>query len=301
MSAAPGLDDAAQAELVRNGRYRLSQVDGILAAAPEGALTPDDEDLTRGQAVRRRIGKLLLIGLVLPFLRLNERLIRWKTHPRAVIDRAEVPFLADLEAAWPAIREEFDAVFADEALLPPPIETFIPHLAEAESIIGGRGGSWHGFALIDPKGWWIDFNAERCPRTCEVLRSLPGLQTALFSVFTPHTVLPPHQGPNKGQLTIHLGVVVPEPDGSCCLQAGDEVARFDEGVAFAFDDTNTHTTWNEGVGPRVSLLVQVARPLPWPASWSNRIAQPLFQIYSYPRGGWGRLIRAAGAAPEPAS
>lgn len=297
--SAPGLDDAALRELHRNGRYRLSQVDGILAAAPAGALTPDEEALPPGRALMRLLSKLLLVCLVLPFLRLNERLIRWKCAPSAVIDRDELPFLADLEAQWPAIREEFEGLFPD-AVLPPPIETFIPHLVEAEDIIGGRGGSWHGFAFIDPKGWWIDFNAERCPRTTEALRKLPHLQTALFSVFTPHTVLPPHQGPNKGQVTIHMGVIVPEPHGSCVLQAGEETALFEEGVAFAFDDTHTHTTWNEGDGPRVSLLVQVARPLPWPASWTNRIAQPLFQIYSYPRGGWGRLIRNAGAAPDAA-
>lgn len=292
---APGLDEAARAELVRNGRYRLSQVDGILAAAPAGALTPDDEELTPLRAAMRLVAKVVLIGVVLPFLRLNERLIRWQTHPRAVIARDEVPFLGDLEAEWPAIRGEFEALFPEDGL-PPPIETFIPHLVEAEPIIGGRGGSWHGFAFIDPKGWWIDANARQCPKTTAALRRLPHLQTALFSVFTPHTVLPPHQGPNKGQVTIHLGVVVPEPTGSCVLQAGEETAQFDEGVAFAFDDTNTHTTWNEGDGPRVSLLVQVSRPLPFPSSWTNRLAQPLFQIYSYPRGGWGRLIQAAGKA-----
>ncbi|MCB1017309.1 MAG: aspartyl/asparaginyl beta-hydroxylase domain-containing protein [Acidimicrobiales bacterium] len=298
-ASAPGLDDAALAELVRNRRYRLSQVDGILAAAPAGTLTEADEPVTGARAVARALGRLLLEVVVLPFLRLNERLIRRQCDPRAIVARDEVPFLDELEAAWPAIREEIDAVFADDdAAAVPPTRTFVPDLAQAEDIIGGRGGSWHGFALIDPKGWWIDFNAERCPRTCEVLRRLPGLQTAMFSVFAPHTVLPPHQGPNKGQLTIHLGVIVPEPPGSCAIQVGEETARFEEGVAWAFDDTQTHTTWNEGEGPRVSLLVQVARPLPWPASWTNRVAQPLFKIYSYPRGGWGRLLRDAGAGSD---
>ena len=227
--------------------------------------------------------------LVLPFLRFNERVIRWRCDPHAILSRDELPCLADLEAQWPAIREEVDRLLAEPDAVPR-LSSFIPDLVEAEEVITGRGGSWHGFAFLDPKRLWIDFNTKRCPRTTEVLRGLPRVPTAIFSVFTPNTVLPPHQGPNKGQVTIHLGVIVPDPPGSCILQAGAETVAFEEGVAFAFDDTNTHTAWSEGDGPRVSLVIQVERPLPWPASSTNRIAQPLFPMFAYPRGGWGQHL-----------
>jgi beta-hydroxylase len=298
----PGLDDEARAALVRNDRYWLSQVAGTIGVAPPGVLSEPGEALPPGQAVVRFLNRIVLEWLVLPFLRFNERLIRRRCDPRAILAREELPCLADLEAQWPLIREEVDALLAAPTPVPL-LRSFIPDLVEAEEFITGRGGSWHGFAIIDSKRRWIDFNAEQCPRTCEVLRSLPKVQTAIFSVFTPHTVLPPHQGPNKGQVTIHLGVVVPEPHGSCVLQAGEETAIFEEGVAFAFDDTNTHTAWSEGDGPRVSLVIQVQRPVPWPASWTNRIAQPLFTLFSYPRGGWGRLLREAhvDAVPESSS
>lgn len=297
--SAPVLDDDARAALVRNDRYRISEADGLIGVAPPGVLRPAEAKVSARRALKRWVDRLVLRCLVLPFLRFNERLIRWRCDPRAILRSGELPVLEELEAHFPEIREEVDALLAGPEPVPP-IKTFVPDLEQAEELITGRGGSWQGFAIVDPKGWWIDFNAERCPRTSAVLRSLPGLQTAIFSVLNPRTVLPPHQGPNKGQLTVHLGVVVPDPPGSCALQAGEELAVFEEGVAFAFDDTNTHTAWNEGAGPRVSLIIQVERPVPWPASWTNRIAQPLFPRYAYPRGGWGRLLREADAKADPA-
>ncbi len=293
---APVLGDDARAALARNDRYPLNQADGLIGVAPPGLLSGDEET---GRSFRRTVDQLVLRFLVLPFLRFNERLIRWRCPPGAIIDRDSLPVIAKLESHWPEIRAEVDELLAGADPVPR-ISTFVPDLVHAEDVITERGGSWHGFAIIDPKGWWIDFNAQRCPRTSAVLRSIPEVQTAIFSVLTPHTVLPTHQGANKGQLTVHLAVVVPDPPGSGALQAGDEVVTFEEGVAFSFDDTNTHTAWNEGDGPRVSLIIQVPRPVPWPASWTNPIAQRLFPLYSYPRGGWGRLIEAAGEAPRAA-
>jgi beta-hydroxylase len=293
----PVLDEDTRAFLVGNERFRLLPMTAqVVAVPPEADLAVDYGGRTALKtALLWFTDRVLLRFVVLPLLRFNEWLIGRQTHPRAIIARDEVPFIAHLEDQWKDIRAEAEDLISSGDLMPKMGE-FIPDLAHFEGFIGQRGGSWRAFALRDPKGWWVDFNTERCPRTCDVLREVPGLQTALFSVFEPHTLLPPHQGANKGQLTVHLGVIVPDPPGSCCLQAGDEVATFEEGKAFAFDDSNTHTAWNEGDGNRISLIVQVERPLPWPASWTNKLAQPLFQTFSVPRRGWRRLERLQGAA-----
>jgi beta-hydroxylase len=289
------LDDEAPAGFARHDRYRLVAVNAqILAAPAEADIAPTHRSASSMKAgLLWFLDRVVLGLLVLPFLRLNERLIARRSHPGAFPPPQETPFLADLERHWDVIRAEADALLAAGSLMPT-MGQLVPGMAGFDREIAERGGSWRAFELRDPEGW-VDFNVARCPRTTEILRRVPGLQSAMFSAFDPHTLLPVHQGPNKGLFTAHLGVIVPGPPRSCRLRAGDDTVVFEEGRAFAFDDTYDHTAWNEGDGRRLTLFVQVVRPLPWPLSWSNRVAQFLFTRFPYPRAGRRILERLEAA------
>ena len=57
----------------------------------------------------------------------------------------------------------------------------------------------------------IPANCQRCPRTAELLRAVPGLGNAVFSILLPGKHIPEHRGPYKGLLRYHLALRVPAP------------------------------------------------------------------------------------------
>lgn len=98
-----------------------------------------------------------------------------------------------------------------------------------------------------------------CPRTWELIRSIPGHRTAMFSIFPPGTELPPHRGPYRGVLRYHLGLRVP---GECGIKVDGEERAWHEGKSLVFDDSFVHTAWNRSSRDRVVLFVDFLRPMP---------------------------------------
>ena len=52
-------------------------------------------------------------------------------------------------------------------------------------------------------------NCARCPETVRVLKSIPGMKSAMFSILAPRKHIPEHRGMYKGVLRYHLGLIVP--------------------------------------------------------------------------------------------
>jgi beta-hydroxylase len=196
----------------------------------------------------------------------NEAAIRKFGPPTvAVWDPRAFPWSHDVEAHWAEVRAEVDS------LLSGPRD--IPHIEDVTGgIPQGNEGPWRSFVLMH-QGRWIDWNCERCPRTTELVRSIPGLTMAGFSVLEPGTHITEHRGPNKGALRYQLGVVVPGDEGDCRIRVGDEMLVWREGEGVAFDFTVPHEAWNDSDGVRVLLMLEVLTPLPWYLDRPNRIAQ----------------------------
>jgi beta-hydroxylase len=116
---------------------------------------------------------------------------------------------------------------------------------------------------------------QRCPKTAALLRKIPGLTTALFSVLRGPKNIPPHRGPFNGVLRYHLPLIVPPPvDGAvsnaCHIRVGKTTRSWVEGQSMIFDDTNYHEVVNDRPGERVVLFVDFYRPVPPPFCWINR-------------------------------
>ena len=131
-------------------------------------------------------------------------------------------------------------------------------------------GTWKTFFLCG-YGYWIQENCARCPETARVLRKIPQLTMAFFSVLAPRTHIPAHRGPYNGVLRYHLGLMVPQPPTSCRIRVEDEVRSWREGESLIFDDSYLHEVWNDSDSYRVVLFVDFLRPLPLPLSWLNRL------------------------------
>src|SRR5581483_6553925 len=91
----------------------------------------------------------------------------------------------------------------------------------------------------------VDENCRRCPETTRILKTIPGMQTAFFSILQPDMHIDPHSGPYGGVLRFHLALKVPEPRTACRIRVGGDIRSWEEGKSLVFDDTYEHEAWNE--------------------------------------------------------
>ena len=178
------------------------------------------------------------------------------------LDPAQFAWTALLEAHYPAVRAEAEQVLRVRDALPN-FQDIAP-----DAIQLSNDDQWKTFWFAG-YGVWDDANCLRCPRTAAVLRAVPGLTTAFFSILGPGKRLPPHYGPYRGVLRHHLALLVPEPSSACGIRVGDQVRHWQEGRSLVFDDTYEHEAWNDTDGERVVLFLDIKRPLRRPLNWVN--------------------------------
>ena len=141
-------------------------------------------------------------------------------------------------------------------------------------------------------------NCRRCPETARLLKSVPGIKTAFFSILKPHAHIPEHCGAYKGVIRYHLGMIVPKPEEACRIKVGGQTAHWREGEGIFFDDTFPHEVWNDTDGLRVVLLMDVVRPLRFPISLLNAFiirliaASPFIQDAARNYEQWERRVSA---------
>ncbi len=200
---------------------------------------------------RRRIFANECAGFHFPFLPADE-----------FFDRAHFPWMAELEAAAPAIRAELqdllqkgDDGFAPYVRYPSGYpESKWSHLDHSER--------WSAYFLWR-HGERIDAHCERCPATAAALAKVPladhhgRAPTAFFSLLHPKTRIPAHTGVTNVRTIVHLALIVPD---SCGFRVGGETREWVEGQAFAFDDTIEHEAWNDSDQLRAVLILDVWNP-----------------------------------------
>ena len=105
-----------------------------------------------------------------------------------------------------------------------------------------------------------------CPKTVELVQSVPGVNAAMFALLPPGSKLGAHRDPFAGSLRYHLGLVTPNAD-SCRIVVDGEPHSWRDGEAVMFDETFIHTAENRSDVTRIILFCDVERPL------TNRIVQ----------------------------
>jgi ornithine lipid ester-linked acyl 2-hydroxylase len=182
---------------------------------------------------------------------------------RTFFDTDAFPWVARLETEWRQIRAELDAVLLNRDRIPN-----FQEISEDQKLLT-QGDDWKTFFLFG-YGHEVASNVARCPRTAELLRRIPGMKTAMFSILAPGKHIPSHRGPYKGVLRYHLGLLVPDPE-RCGIRVGNDTRFWREGRSLIFDDTHDHEAWNDSRSHRVVLFVDFVRRLPAPLSLANRV------------------------------
>lgn len=173
-----------------------------------------------------------------------------------VFDAALFPWTADLEAHWREIRAELDAILQHRDKLPR-FQDISPDQMRISPDDKWRTFVFYGF------GYPSERNCGLCPETAQVLRRIPGLESALFSILAPGKHVPSHHGVSKGLIRCHLGLKVPRERERCVMDVGPVTRSWEEGRALVFDDTYPHAVRNDTPQERVVLLVDFRRPMNW--------------------------------------
>jgi beta-hydroxylase len=224
----------------------------------------------------------LFMAIVAFAERLNLRLS--KVGNPCAHDTAAFAWVADIEREWRLIRRELERVLMRKAELPNVQEI----TADAAAI--SRDAGWKIFPLM-AYGIRSQPNIALCPHTWRIVRRIPGLTTAMFSILEPGKRIPAHRGPYNGVLRLHLGLIVPEPREQLAIRVGAEQHHWQEGRALIFDDAYEHEAWNETGELRVVLFVDFEKPLRFPANVLNRLLLRLAVFSPFLREGADNLRR----------
>jgi ornithine lipid ester-linked acyl 2-hydroxylase len=175
----------------------------------------------------------------------------------------EFPWIADVEARAGEIKEELSGLLDRVDQLPN-----FQDIQEEQRMLT-RDDRWKVFFFY-AYGARADSNCRRCPRTAEIVESIPGMTTAMFSVLLPQKHIPPHRGPWKGVLRYHLALRTPSDETAARIRVGSRTEHWRDGCSLVFDDTFEHEAWNDSDEIRVVLFVDIIRKLPWYLAAPNR-------------------------------
>jgi aspartate beta-hydroxylase len=176
--------------------------------------------------------------------------------------REEFPWLAEIEAATPAIRAEFERVFAEDQARLEPYITYPEGVPLDQWAELNHSRKWSVFYLWR-EGKAIDEHIARCPQTAALLEKAPRSDvpghapTAFFSILDARAKIPPHSGVTNTRLIVHVPLIVPE---GCGFRVGGERREWKPGHAFVFDDTIEHEAWNNSDVPRAVLIFDIWNP-----------------------------------------
>ena len=146
---------------------------------------------------------------------------------------------------------------------------------------------WKSFML--KSGGYIDKNCELCPDTTRLLKQVPRIKQAFFSILDPHQHIQTHKGYYYGFMRYHLGIIIPNNNmnNECWIRINEDKKDNDNydkssiikgekyfwrnGKGIIFNDNYLHEAYNESDEVRVVLFIDVVRKFPWWFDWFNHL------------------------------
>lgn len=197
----------------------------------------------------------------------------WVKNPPFVDRQKYSPESLLLESNWKKVQDELVEILK--------IDKAIPKFHEVDAIqrfISAKDEiAWRTFGLM-AFGEWIESNCARAPYTTSLLKRIPGVSLAMFSILDPGKRIPPHFGFNKMVYRYHLGLIVPT-EGDCWIRVGPEVYRWKEGEGVMFDDTYNHEVLNDSSQRRAVLFLDISRERDFPR-WLLALNRRMYRLLS---------------------
>jgi hypothetical protein len=168
-------------------------------------------------------------------------------HHQPVRDPGLTPGVAMLEGAFSTILDECTGLSESDLL---------------HYLVPSMGAAWSVY-LFCHMGIEMESIWGRCPRTFELLKSLPRVcfeypwgDTA-FSFHDGPSHLTPHCSIDNLRVRCHLGIQIPE---GCEIRVETQRLSWQEGKALLFEDCFEHEVWNRSHQRRAILIVDFWHP-----------------------------------------
>ncbi len=190
------------------------------------------------------------------------------------IDNSVFPWVPALEAKSSEVQAELEQLLKR----PDDIPAFHQLSPDQKRISKGRNWTTFPFYVL---GQRLEENCEVCPQTAAALASVPDIQNAWFSILAPRYHIPPHRGPTRALVRVHLALRVPEQAEDCWIRVDDERYHWREGKVVLFDDTYEHEVLNDTDDTRVVLFIDVLRPMDRVGRWVNGTLLALLRSSTY--------------------
>lgn len=198
------------------------------------------------------------------------------------IGNEHLPWTRELAAATDGIDAELEPLLAKLDHIP----AFHEISPDQKRI--STGDSWKTYVLY-VFGQRIDANCDRCAKTDALLKTLPGLRNAWFSILAPGYHIPPHRGPTRALVRCHLPLRVPARAENCWIRVQNERRSWQRGEPLCFDDTYEHEVRNDTEERRVVLFIDVDRPSDRFGTALNALLLRLISVSAYVREPLRRL------------
>jgi len=111
-------------------------------------------------------------------------------------------------------------------------------------------------------GYTHDSALKHCPKSVELLKQVPAVNGAMFSILPPGSQLTRHLDPFACSLRYHLGLKTPESD-DCFINIDGQTHAWKDGEPLLFDVTYLHFAKNNTDKHRVLLMCDIERPMNW--------------------------------------
>ena len=168
------------------------------------------------------------------------------------LDRKLFPEMEVLRDNWETIRDEAKALYEGGS-----IRSLEKHNDLAFQSFYKYG--WKRFYLK-----WYDSpmpSAEKlCPKTVELVKSIPNINAVAFTLLPPHSILGKHRDPLAASLRYHMGLITPNSD-DCTIWVDGEPHSWRDGEDVYFDETYVHWVRNDTDDVRIILFADITRPL----------------------------------------
>lgn len=180
-----------------------------------------------------------------------------KRAKQAIMDPALYPELKPITENWEVIRDEVLALHSKNLLK----NTTDPN-SKSYYDIGFRTFYKYGWSKFYLKWYGHTHKSavQNCPKTVELLNSVPMVNGAMFSILPPGSKLTRHLDPVACSLRFHLGLKTPNSD-DCFISVDEQVYSWRDGEPFIFDETYLHFAKNNSDKDRLILMCDIDRPM----------------------------------------
>jgi len=140
------------------------------------------------------------------------------------------------------------------------LENVLIEMKKSESKINKKTDNpkWKMFGLIFNKEI-IKEHKKYCPKTIEILKSIPHISNAGFSCLEPNKATNVHSDDNDNFYRYQLPLIIPK--GDTAFKVNDSIIQYKPNQPFIFDDCYLHQAWNYTNQIRIVLICDIDRKI----------------------------------------